>query len=196
MNMKQLVGALCACLICIFGNTANSAVFLINPIDTYLLTNNDPAGDTTPILLSENSINAGDKIIFHLLGNWDNGPGTDTFNNTIGIFSGSASLLASSNLNRVMDAIDAGIDEPTPNTFHGNLSTDVPEDFLITDGLAIVVPTGATYLFVSARDSLYFDNSDANNNYAFSLQLVPVPTAIWLFGSGLLGLVGLSRRKA
>lgn len=30
---------------------------------------------------------------------------------------------------------------------------------------------------------------------AFSLYTVPVPPAIWLFGSGLLGLIGLARRK-
>jgi len=27
------------------------------------------------------------------------------------------------------------------------------------------------------------------------VQIVPVPTAVWLFGSGLLGLVGIARRK-
>jgi hypothetical protein len=26
-------------------------------------------------------------------------------------------------------------------------------------------------------------------------QVVPVPAAVWLFGSGLLGLVGIARRK-
>ena len=38
-----------------------------------------------------------------------------------------------------------------------------------------------------------------NNAYPFSVDLtvasVPVPAAVWLFGSGLLGLVGISRRK-
>ena len=29
-----------------------------------------------------------------------------------------------------------------------------------------------------------------------SVQPVPVPAAVWLFGSGLLGLVGMARRKA
>lgn len=40
----------------------------------------------------------------------------------------------------------------------------------------------------------------ANNNANFNLQgvtvnAVPVPAAVWLFGSGLLGLVGVARRK-
>ena len=29
-----------------------------------------------------------------------------------------------------------------------------------------------------------------------SVQVVPVPAAVWLFGSGLLGLIGMARRKA
>jgi hypothetical protein len=31
--------------------------------------------------------------------------------------------------------------------------------------------------------------------YGIEIQDVPVPTAVWLFGSGFLGLVGISRRK-
>jgi hypothetical protein len=36
-------------------------------------------------------------------------------------------------------------------------------------------------------------NIGANNLYL--IQAVPVPAAVWLFGSGLLGLVGIARRK-
>ncbi len=42
--------------------------------------------------------------------------------------------------------------------------------------------------------------SDASNTAALldnlSFQPVPVPAAVWLFGSGLMGLVGLARRRA
>jgi hypothetical protein len=41
-----------------------------------------------------------------------------------------------------------------------------------------------------------------NSNAGYSIgpfdpgpQVVPVPAAVWLFGSGLLGLVGVARRK-
>ena len=30
---------------------------------------------------------------------------------------------------------------------------------------------------------------------AIDVQTVPVPAAVWLFGSGLLGLIGMARRK-
>ncbi len=77
----------------------------------------------------------------------------------------------------------------------------------------IVVPyevggiVGAAGLIV--RDSLYTDFVNISNLYPtddtsdldsyvyakFTVSAVPVPTAVWLFGSGLIGLAGLARRK-
>ncbi len=34
------------------------------------------------------------------------------------------------------------------------------------------------------------------NSYGITVTAVPVPAAVWLFGSGLLGLAGIARRKA
>ena len=42
----------------------------------------------------------------------------------------------------------------------------------------------------------YLDIGSGNSMYVTSIQTVPVPSAIWLFGTGLLGLIGLARRKA
>lgn len=35
----------------------------------------------------------------------------------------------------------------------------------------------------------------AYDNFTFNSTVVPIPAAVWLFGSGLLGLVGVARRK-
>ena len=43
-----------------------------------------------------------------------------------------------------------------------------------------------------ARDGFGLDNVHIGN----SLSAVPIPAAVWLFGSGLIGLIGLARRKA
>lgn len=49
---------------------------------------------------------------------------------------------------------------------------------------------------------LGFQNADINVNTAYAwavrdgdVAIVPVPAAVWLFGSGLLGLIGIARRK-
>ena len=39
-------------------------------------------------------------------------------------------------------------------------------------------------------------NGVTSAQFAGSTSVVPVPAALWLFGSGLLGLVAVSRRKA
>ena len=40
-----------------------------------------------------------------------------------------------------------------------------------------------------------FDGADTIGVDNFAISSVPVPAAVWLFGSGLIGLIGLSRRK-
>ncbi len=41
----------------------------------------------------------------------------------------------------------------------------------------------------------YFDIGSGNSLHVTSVSTVPVPAAVWLFGSGLLALVGFARRK-
>ena len=54
--------------------------------------------------------------------------------------------------------------------------------------------------FVLGINTLDFIVRDVGNVSAFRAELVgtvvPIPAAVWLFGSGLLGLVGFARRKA
>jgi len=56
-----------------------------------------------------------------------------------------------------------------------------------------ITPTGSWSNFVGAS------NAPLNNSYPFAVDLtvssVPVPAAVWLFGSGMLGLIGVARRK-
>jgi len=41
----------------------------------------------------------------------------------------------------------------------------------------------------------FIDIGSGNSMHVTSVQTVPVPAAVWLFGSGLLGLIGIARRK-
>lgn len=67
------------------------------------------------------------------------------------------------------------------------------------DGLNLSIAFGTFGTFDSL--DLWFDGFDDSDNLvsgiwtAFQMTPVPVPAAVWLFGSGLLGLVGLARRK-
>jgi hypothetical protein len=69
-------------------------------------------------------------------------------------------------------------------------------DQMINDGTAGVF----TGKILSSQDggSSWFSSNQYGFDYASlngTVSAVPVPAAIWLFGSGLLGLIGISRRK-
>ena len=57
------------------------------------------------------------------------------------------------------------------------------------------------YLFIAGEpgitnvNSILFSPDDLIQLSSFQVEAVPVPASIWLFGSGLLGLVGVARRK-
>jgi len=63
---------------------------------------------------------------------------------------------------------------------------------LLLEGVGVLTgadgydPTAASWSF--STSTLGF--------YSMSVSAVPVPAAVWLFGSGLIGLVGIARRKA
>ncbi len=43
--------------------------------------------------------------------------------------------------------------------------------------------------------SVNVDIGSGNSMEVLSISTVPIPAAVWLFGSGLLGLLGIARRK-
>lgn len=67
------------------------------------------------------------------------------------------------------------------------------------DGLNVSILFGASSSFDSLN--FWFDAYDDSGNLVsgtwtdFQMTPVPIPAAVWLFGSGLLGLVGIARRK-
>ena len=115
--------------------------------------------------------------------------GSDTKTDTVGVFSSSSTLLDSSLLHRVPDAIDAGVDVSTSPTFFGSEPTDIPEDFEINTsdlgGTVIQVPLSAKFLFVSASDSLFNDNADPTKIYGVRITRFPsIPITVRDDGRG------------
>jgi len=70
---------------------------------------------------------------------------------------------------------------------------------------------GATLVFLTCLNntitpyswcgnSIYIDDVGSNrlieSTYGTSSSVIPIPAAVWLFGSGLIGFIGMARRKA
>jgi len=117
--------------------------------------------------LQSNSISAGDTILISFEGTVDNYGGSDyhTLDYLIGVFSATNQLLSVSEVDRVPDAINAGDDFDTEQTWFSHENTDIPEDFQITPskGFLIQVPQNANYLFISMLDSWYPDNTSPSS---------------------------------
>ena len=85
----------------------------------------------------------------------------------IGVFSKNTTLSGGSNKNRVTGAINAGTDVRTGSVLRCWLllclpsSTDISQDFRIDPTVDVVVPAGATHLFVMPlpRNLFFTDNS-------------------------------------
>ena len=71
-----------------------------------------------------------------------------------------------------------------------------PNNVLIDD-LIIQNPYDQTFTKALAPGDYFLTWHDSGDPIAYSvtIETVPVPAAVWLFGSGLIGLVGLARRK-
>ena len=156
-----------------------AATIKINPKATYLHTNNDAGAiNSIPIELSSIGLAAGDTILLEHLGDYSQGPNADIVTSMLAVFSSSATLTSATNLHRVSGAIDAGVDAITENTYFGSQPTDIPEDFRIMDsGTLITIPTGALYLFVTASDSYYQDNTDPDGDYNVRISFAPLAKA-------------------
>jgi hypothetical protein len=178
-HLLQLITLTIALLgLAVNGQTLPTEIF-IDPTATYLLVNTDPATNASPIDLKSYGISPGDILRLTVFGDFNNGTGNFR-NGMTGVFSSNSVLLAQSQLNRVPGAIATGTPYATPAAFHGSLPTDIPQDFIIqlpqqppfsTTNISIRVPAGAAFLFVSAIDSLYYDNiDDATNNFRVLLE--------------------------
>jgi hypothetical protein len=145
-----------------------AATIYLDSHATYLHTNNDPgAVDAEAVRLADHGIDPGELIAIYMKGGFNNGYAETQA--AVGVFSSSNVLLDQSELNRVQGAIDAGNDYFTPATLSGGEPTDIAEDFNCCPDVCLYVPSGANYLFVSAQDNYYVDNSDDGGDFRFQL---------------------------
>ena len=84
-------------------------------------------------------------------------------------------------------------DFPFYNKRNANPSSN-PKTFNLSNALG--GSTGNALLFAARADAGdYYDNDRFKISSLTYTAVVPVPAAVWLFGSGLLGLVGVARRR-
>lgn len=196
--------SICAALCVGFGTIPAQAALSIqvSPRSTYLLTNNDPlAIDSTAISLADYGISPGNLIRVERFGSYDVGAQPPFFGDVLdgfsAVFSSSSILLGPSLLNRVPGAINAGDDILTRPTTFDSINTDIAEDFGLTNDstlqfIEVFVPQGASYIFLSARDTYFSNNTDPDNDFRLDISVVPETSSTML---GMVAIaVGMCRR--
>ena len=74
-------------------------------------------------------------------------------------------------------------------------STALPVNSAISGELHVSLPGGVTFAAVGSTGDIYWGWDDTVVGTWTMVSSVPIPGAIWLFGSGLLSLVGMARRN-
>jgi hypothetical protein len=95
--------------------------------------------------------------------------------------------------------VAAGLDFSATSTVTGNSTTLFNDNqfvLAVTDGVSWFEPV--SFVEIAPGSNIYeitFSNGVVTSVDAVP-TVIPVPAAAWLFGSGLLGLVGVARRRA
>lgn len=151
---------------------------------------------------------------------WDCGP-VGVLNTTVGSVTGTMQLnLSEPTVAQLWDKDDVlsysfifgnftidNTNSTLSNSVVGNVpfTTTASAPFSLNDGFMVATYNADSSVFLNISDTLLnlvqSDPSCTGSCQAFSTgswvrtSAVPVPAAVWLFGSGLLGLIGMARRK-
>ena len=183
MRKSRLLGAVCALTLAMLTNAAHAAV--VNPLlalniggTLYDVTFHDGVGDSFNALWDadgDRAFDDNDGSVFNVAPTFWNDPA-------------GADIAAGA----IIDALGAD-----------DLTTGASDSFLVpyaySDGFVNGVWDRATQASIDAIGILRFTQGlppgGVTHPPLASFAVVPVPAALWLFGSGLLGLIGVARRK-
>jgi hypothetical protein len=176
MKRKEFLGAVYACLLgfacCVTGTASAATVFAPTDGDVNFLTSSLSSG--TILALFDDSDTS-------YLGGLD-------------VLTGAGAGVPVTG-DVVITAGGAGPGDYTATSNSNTLNLTGSDWFLLaisTDGGSTWTgDTGAIYLGSNIYEVHFFDGSVLQ----IDVQVVPVPAAVWLFGSGLLGLAGIARRR-
>jgi len=207
MSIKSISSALsiCVCPIVLFSNA--NAAFIID----------DDVGLTSPDIVIDfgnNLFSVGTEIDIEFQGSGVTFGPTYTYNDSdTAYLSLTQGYLENSNTSNQPGSILFSVDvtaadfswrtfKSTETTFAAYIDNALVEEFKAGTNSALPLTNGRYYGFENILfDEIRFTIND-NNNRGFTLDnlkyvsAIPVPAAVWLFGSGLLGLIGVARRNS
>ncbi len=201
MNMnKKLAGGLVGLTALLMSSVINAVTVQMSP-STQAVTVGDPLSISVGGVDFQNGLGAGTTSII-----WDpaqltlNTSEADILADLIALGASNSGFSTTVDLNAAAGTLDAVFEDA-----FGDSITPATSFTLFTLDFVANPPPSTSILDIGfvANAGDWFDfnnvkilNSDVVYNGAeVIVQAVPVPAAVWLFGSGLIGLVGVARRK-
>nr|WP_321403400.1 VPLPA-CTERM sorting domain-containing protein [uncultured Desulfobacter sp.] len=121
-----------------------------------------------------------------IYGSWTLGEGENTIVITF-LEDGTFMLVDASASSSGIETGKYSLDEATYITF--TIATDTNGESGVSN------PAGGSYTLTVNGDVLKITDSDGSSVFSRVTSAVPVPAAVWLLGSGLVGLVGLNKKR-
>jgi hypothetical protein len=161
------------------------SIIPLDPRQTYLHAVVESPAAPAPVDLASLGIEPGMAIRLMQLGDYQGQRtphgGADRIQTLAAVFSASEVLLPHAEPRRVRDALTVDDVKPAitppaaaPNAAGKHEPTDIVEDFDVSvDGVRVIVPAGARFLFFSPRDSFFSDNADPDGDYAVGIEIDP-----------------------
>jgi hypothetical protein len=146
------------------------------------------AVNSVPHRLSNLGIQPGDRLRLERFGEFQyNMTHPDrVYYGLLVLFSSTNQLLPYNEQHRVPGALAAGEPFVTRPTYHDDLATDIPEDFVVgiqrvggdpriphNQPVFVTVPEGAEWLFLSPEDDHFSDNIDEDEDFSLCVEVVP-----------------------
>ena len=201
MNFKSIIGATCACLSVFFIGNVSAATYDVTGLFTFYDSTNSAARNSSATGTYDDVSGAMDLSgyvdffgVWSASGNIITTPGTYDMTHPEGIITGIevgaghwfGPLFFNWGVNTNIDAV---------HVWDTTYNLDNSISLFSTDVISDIFPTGS-----GAPGHPSMSGPTVGFTYSVDLLLtpttVPVPAAVWLFGSGLIGLMGLARRKA
>jgi len=214
MIKSHLLGAVCACL-AVFSFSANAALLSVdlNTSGDGLITRDDSTG-LDWLDLTETNNTSRNYVLTQLgSGGLFDGWRYATSAEVVALWADNFGIDLSIGASPSMSSVDPGVQ--TAAGFLGNIINEAYPSFYDygTSGVTSTVSTTnspnyeflGAYHQISASNTGYLTRTNSSlatsssqgdaGHYLVQTSPVPVPAAFWLFGSGLLGLIGIARSK-
>jgi hypothetical protein len=191
--MKNVMKVMVLCFLSAIAVNANAAIVSAGDqllVGGTLLTDTGALDTATTVQLAEETSSTSSHIIINTIDVVDGTGGTGGIGDVFGLLGNGGGAVSLTSFNSAEGAGFMSINGWTLDLTSLSVVGTPAADLLKLEGTGLLSDGAGDHAVTWAL------SAQSATSYSMDMTVVPVPAAVWLFGSGLIGLVGLARRKA